>query len=124
MKSLRELYRVGRGPSSSHTMGPQRASKLYLSQHGDAKSFRVTLYGSLAATGKGHMTDIAIQDVLSPVAPVKIVWKPEEFLDFHPNAMMFETDKGEHWTVYSVGGGALSEGNNPTGILPESTNVY
>lgn len=124
MKSLRELYRVGRGPSSSHTMGPQRASKLYLSQHGDAKSFRVTLYGSLAATGKGHMTDIAIQDVLSPVAPVKIVWKPEEFLDFHPNAMMFETDKGEPWTVYSVGGGALSEGNNPTGILPESTNVY
>ena len=76
MKSLRYLYRIGKGPSSSHTMGPQKAAKLYLSKHPDAKHFRVTLYGSLAATGKGHMTDTAITEILQQVAPVEIVWKP------------------------------------------------
>ena len=124
MKSLREIYRIGKGPSSSHTMGPQKAAQAYLTKHPEAKSFRVTLYGSLAATGKGHMTDVAINDVLCPTAPVDIVWKPREFLDFHPNAMKFETDKGEPWTVYSVGGGAISEGPHPTGLLPISEDIY
>ena len=64
MKSLREIYRIGKGPSSSHTMGPQKAAQLYLNQHPEAEAFRVTLYGSLAATGKGHMTDVAIKEVL------------------------------------------------------------
>ena len=113
MKSLKELYRIGKGPSSSHTMGPQKAAQIFVAGHRDAKSFKVTLYGSLAATGKGHMTDVAITDVLKPVAPVEIVWKPEVFLPFHPNGMTFtayETDKKEtSWTVYSVGGGALAE---------------
>ena len=132
MKSLRELYRIGKGPSSSHTMGPQKASQIYLKAHPDAKGFRVTLYGSLAATGKGHMTDVAIREVLEPVAPVEIVWKPIERLPFHPNGMKFETITSQNlspspspsgmedtkpsfsntWIVYSVGGGALSEGNN------------
>ena len=124
MKSLRYLYRIGKGPSSSHTMGPQKAAKLYLSKHPDAKRFRVTLYGSLAATGKGHMTDIAITEVLQQVAPVEIVWKPEVFLDFHPNAMMFETEQGDGWTVYSIGGGALSEGDKPSGVLPPAPDIY
>jgi L-serine dehydratase len=124
MKSLRELYRIGKGPSSSHTMGPQKAAQAYLAKHPEANSFRVTLYGSLAATGKGHMTDTAIKDVLSPTAPVDIVWKPSEFLAFHPNAMKFETDKGDPWTVYSVGGGAISEGPNPTGLMPTSGDIY
>lgn len=124
MKSLREIYRIGKGPSSSHTMGPQKAAQFYLAKHPEAKSFRVTLYGSLAATGKGHMTDVAINEVLSPTAPVDIVWKPNEFLEFHPNAMMFETDKGAPWTVYSVGGGAISEGLNPTGLLPIGKDIY
>ncbi len=113
MKSLRQLYRIGKGPSSSHTMGPQKAAKIFVDKHPDAQSFRVTLYGSLAATGKGHMTDVAIQEVLQPVAPVTIDWKPSIFLPYHPNGMKFEYFKGdEHdeWTVYSVGGGALSEG--------------
>ena len=65
MKSLRELFKIGRGPSSSHTMGPMRAAQIFSSEHRDAKSFQVTLYGSLAATGKGHMTDVAIKDELS-----------------------------------------------------------
>ena len=115
MKSLKELFRIGKGPSSSHTMGPQKASQLFLAKHKDAKAFEVTLYGSLAATGKGHMTDVTIEDVLSPVAPVTLVWKPSVFLPFHPNGMSFVAEdangnRSEEWVVYSVGGGALSDG--------------
>lgn len=74
MKSLTELYKIGKGPSSSHTMGPQKAAKIYAKRHPDAHLFDVTLYGSLAATGKGHMTDTAIIEVLSPIATVNIHW--------------------------------------------------
>ena len=66
MKSLKELYRVGKGPSSSHTMGPQRAARLFLKRCDNASLYEVTLYGSLAATGKGHMTDVAIEEVIQP----------------------------------------------------------
>ena len=69
MKSIRELYRIGTGPSSSHTMGPRKAAEIFLGKHPEAKAFQVTLYGSLAATGKGHMTDVAILDTLQPHAP-------------------------------------------------------
>ena len=115
MKSLKELYRIGKGPSSSHTMGPNKAAKDFAERHLDAASFEVTLYGSLAATGKGHMTDVAIIEVLERIAPVSIVWKPEVFLPYHPNGMCFksfdtEGNQTDEWTVYSVGGGALSEG--------------
>ncbi len=115
MKSLKELYRIGKGPSSSHTMGPNKAAKDFAARHKDAASFEVTLYGSLAATGKGHLTDVAIQEVLEPLAPVKIIWSAQTFLPFHPNGMKFvsfdaEGNVTEEWTVYSVGGGALSEG--------------
>ena len=77
MKSIKELYRIGTGPSSSHTMGPRKAAEMFLERHPDAASFKVTLYGSLAATGKGHMTDVAIIDTLQPTAPVEIVWQPK-----------------------------------------------
>lgn len=115
MKSLRELYRIGKGPSSSHTMGPQKAAKIFLEKNPSAKQFKVTLYGSLAATGKGHMTDTAIIEVLSAAAPVVIDWQPSVFLPYHPNGMKFvayaDEDKvADEWTVYSIGGGALSEG--------------
>lgn len=120
MKSLREIYRVGKGPSSSHTMGPQRAAKLFLERCPDAVRYEVTLYGSLAATGKGHMTDVAIEEVLDAQHPVKIIWEPHVFLSFHPNGMKFVGfdalgDIIEEWTVYSVGGGALSEGKGDLG---------
>lgn len=62
MKSIKELYRIGTGPSSSHTMGPRVAANQFLNNHLDADRFEVVLYGSLAATGKGHMTDVAILD--------------------------------------------------------------
>jgi Serine dehydratase beta chain. len=90
MDSIKEIYRIGRGPSSSHTMGPKRAAEQFLSMSEGAVRFEVTLYGSLAATGKGHMTDVAIEDVLAPVAPVQIIWKPDVVLPFHPNGMKFE----------------------------------
>ena len=94
-------------------MAPVRAAQMFLSRNGEAKRFRVTLYGSLAATGKGHMTDAAILGVLQPVAPTEIVWEPKVFLPFHPNGMLFESfgangETMEHWTVYSIGGGTLA----------------
>ena len=114
MKSLKELYRIGIGPSSSHTMGPRNAAEQFLAKHPEAKSFEVTLYGSLAATGKGHMTDTAIIDTLEPHAPLNLIWEPEVFLPFHPNGMLFKSkdENGkvtDEWTVFSVGGGALAE---------------
>lgn len=114
MESIRQIYKIGNGPSSSHTMGPRKAAAEFLQRNPDAASFEVTLYGSLAATGRGHLTDVAILDVLSPVAPTEILWKPEIVLPFHTNGMKFsakdrngaETDS---WTVYSVGGGDILE---------------
>ena len=64
MESLREIYRIGKGPSSSHTMGPEHASKLFLEKNPKASRYLVTLYGSLSKTGKGHMTDQIIIDTL------------------------------------------------------------
>lgn len=114
MKSIKELYRIGHGPSSSHTMGPRIASEIFLKKNPDAKKINVTLYGSLAATGKGHLTDIAILEVLKPHADVSLAWEPRIFLPYHPNGMKFEAFDNENkpideWTVFSVGGGALEE---------------
>lgn len=123
MKTIRELYRIGVGPSSSHTMGPRKAAELYKERHPWAVSFRVTLYGSLSATGKGHMTDRAILDVLDSDR-TEIIWS-KEFLPFHPNGMKFECRKtgddayGETWTVFSVGGGALAEDGENSVASPE-----
>lgn len=124
MESIRDLYRIGYGPSSSHTMGPRRAAELFRQQHPEGARFRITLYGSLAATGKGHMTDAAIYSALSPF-PAEIIWKPDVFLPMHPNGMEFEALDGAgavlaQWRVYSVGGGKLQMENEP----PESKPVY
>ncbi len=120
MESIKRLYKIGLGPSSSHTMGPRKAAEEFLDRHRDASRFEVTLYGSLAATGAGHLTDRAIIDTLEPTAPTTIVWKPEMFLDFHPNGMTLrsfdsegkETDSD---TVFSIGGGDICrEGQSRT----------
>ena len=121
MKSLKELYRIGNGPSSSHTMGPKKAAQLFLEKNPQAAKIVVTLYGSLAATGKGHLTDFAILKVLEPHAPTTIEWLPKTFLPFHPNAMKFDAFDAEgknidSWMVYSVGGGALSDGEKIVGL--------
>jgi L-serine dehydratase len=110
MESIKEIFRIGRGPSSSHTMGPVRAAKRYRQRHPEARSFRVTLYGSLALTGKGHLTDVSVMRELEP-AHVEIIWKKNESKPFHPNALIFEVaDAGQpadSWLVYSVGGGKI-----------------
>ena len=124
MKSLKELYRIGQGPSSSHTMGPRYAAEKYLEKNPYAVTFRVTLYGSLAATGKGHLTDWAINQVLGE-GRTKIVWCPEIVLPYHPNGMKFEAltaagqPMGDPWIVYSVGGGALAEEGKEQNESPE-----
>lgn len=125
MKTLKELFRIGHGPSSSHTMGPRRAAEQYHERHPEAASFKVTLYGSLAATGKGHMTDVAIIEALSPKR-VEIDWQPQTVLSFHTNAMKFEAvdsfgKLSDAWTVYSIGGGALAEDGKP---LSQSPSIY
>jgi L-serine dehydratase len=112
MKTLRMLYRVGRGPSSSHTMAPARAAGVFGRAHPDGVAFRVTLYGSMAATGKGHLTDAAIRDALSP-RPVEFVWRADEDLPLHPCGMRFEAldARGrarDAFDDYSLGGGALA----------------
>lgn len=115
MHSLKELYRIGKGPSSSHTIGPERACKLFLSENKDATSFVVRLFGSLAKTGKGHGTDTVIQSVLPNVTV-------EFDMDSdcpHPNTLdLFAYKNGEKMSemrVYSVGGGAIKiEGREDT----------
>lgn len=121
MKTIREIYRIGYGPSSSHTMGPRKAAEIFAGRTQEAASYVVTLYGSLAATGRGHMTDVAILDVLKNAT---IRWMPDVFLPYHPNGMKFEaldTDGKviDSWTVYSVGGGALEEDGKRGDELPE-----
>lgn len=110
MESLRELYKVGVGPSSSHTMGPQRAAKQILEMYPEAKRFHVDLHGSLALTGKGHLTDYIIEKTFEPI-PVTFSFKSEE-LPFHPNGMIIHVfdDKDEEIRaieVYSIGGGSI-----------------
>ena len=73
MESIREIYKVGKGPSSSHTMGPERAAKLFKSQYPQADTYKVILYGSLSKTGVGHGTDRVLREVLSPL-PTQIVF--------------------------------------------------
>lgn len=111
MESIKEIYKVGHGPSSSHTMGPKKAAERFLAKNKKANRFEVILYGSLAATGKGHLTDFAIEQTFKD-RPLEIIWKPKEFLAKHPNAMNFKAfDENENilndWTSYSIGGGAL-----------------
>ena len=127
MKSIKNIYKIGKGPSSSHTMGPFKAVRHYLEHHSDTDHLHVTLYGSLAATGKGHLTDWAIEEAFSTwkwteketleckdkrCGDVVIEWKHKETLQVHPNGMKiasvnFDGDIYDRWTYYSVGGGDI-----------------
>ena len=93
-------------------MGPKKASIKIRNEYHNAAAYRVTLYGSLAATGKGHLTDLAIHEVFEGVAPVEIVWCAQKYLPYHPNAMKFEMLDGEgnvtdSQVIYSIGGGTI-----------------
>jgi len=119
MESIRQLYRIGQGPSSSHTMGPAAAASRFRQTVPNAARYRVILYGSLAATGRGHLTDRALEQALAP-CPVAIDWRPDELLPLHPNGMRFEAFGSDgqllgDWEVYSVGGGALRDRKGAVG---------
>ena len=110
MKSLVELYKIGRGPSSSHTMGPERACKDFLKNHTDIESVQVYLYGSLAKTGKGHGTDRVIEKTLAPL-PCEVIFDFDKADIPHPNTMEivgFKQDvEAVRVKVMSVGGGSI-----------------
>ncbi len=126
METIKKIYKSGLGPSSSHTMGPHRAATMFAARtKNTATRYRVTLYGSLAATGRGHHTDMAITRGLAP-KEVEILWRADIVKPFHTNGMLFEAldaDGGvvDQWLVYSIGGGYLAteEGEVPLGITPE-----
>ncbi len=110
MESLRELYKIGHGPSSSHTMGPTKAAGLFRDKYPDATRFKAILQGSLAKTGKGHRTDYCIIDAFYPVeCEVEFDIKTDEL--YHPNTLILEAYRGAKrlgaWEVYSVGGGSI-----------------
>ena len=125
MKSIRDIYKIGKGPSSSHTMGPERASKLFKSQYPEADSYKVILYGSLSKTGVGHGTDRVICQVLSP-APTEIVFSTEELENAHPNTMdlIAIKDGAEIGSlrVESIGGGDIRIPGQPGAV--EAPEVY
>ncbi len=110
MKSIREIYKIGKGPSSSHTMGPERAARVFLDRYPEADAFRVTLYGSLSKTGVGHGTDRVLLDTLGE-ARTQVIFSQESWEGMHPNTMDFlalcngrEIGK---LRVESVGGGDI-----------------
>ena len=116
MKSIREIYKIGRGPSSSHTIGPERAAGIFLKEYGDADAFKVKLYGSLSMTGKGHGTDRVITETLSPV-PVEISFEQDMPADVtHPNTMDFYALKDGveigYMRALSIGGGDIRIAEN------------
>lgn len=95
-------------------MGPRRAAIRFSEANPSSAKYEVTLFGSLAATGKGHLTDTAIMDVLQPIAPTEIIWRPETVLPFHTNGMNFKSfdasgKETASWTAYSIGGGDIVE---------------
>ena len=111
MKSIQDIYKIGKGPSSSHTMGPQRAAALFRAEHPDAEAYRVVLYGSLAKTGTGHGTDRVLRETLSPV-PTEVIFAEEDPADLrHPNTLdLYAVEKGVEspaMRVESVGGGDI-----------------
>lgn len=122
MQSIREIYKIGRGPSSSHTMGPEKAAKVFLEKYKNAESYKVILYGSLAKTGKGHHTDLAINSVLG-AERTEIVFDTETVDLPHENTMDFFAYSGGEEIGYmralSVGGGDISVDGLPSVTPPE-----
>lgn len=144
MKSVKDIYKIGKGPSSSHTMGPFKAVRNYLENHPETDRLHVVLYGSLAATGKGHLTDKAIEEAFHTwkwtekeslensskrAGEVTIEWMPKENLQVHPNGMKISSinsdgDQYDKWTYYSIGGGDIICMENPIENGEEGAEVY
>ncbi len=129
MKSIRDIYKVGKGPSSSHTMGPAKAMSVFISENPEAESYKVILYGSLADTGKGHGTDVAISKVAGEKS-VKIIFNTEKEDLPHENTMdIFALDREgkeiSSMRVLSIGGGDIKivgrQEDPATNVYPETS---
>lgn len=122
MKTLRELYKIGNGPSSSHTMGPKRAAEWFKDKNPEANRFDIYLYGSLAFTGKGHLTDKIIKETLNPIK-TNIIFDTKFVCDKHPNTMDLiaykDDQKISQARVYSVGGGVIEVEGQKRAIVPD-----
>jgi len=124
MTSIKEIYKIGRGPSSSHTIGPERACKIFSEQNTDADGFKAILFGSLAKTGKGHGTDTVIVKTFAPT-PCEIEFNIDDDNISHPNTMVLIAFKNgvelARTRVFSIGGGYIEFEN----MSPEKIeNVY
>lgn len=125
MQSIRDIYKIGKGPSSSHTMGPAKAAAIFRRDTPEADAYQVFLYGSLAKTGKGHGTDRAVMETLAPV-PTEVIFSQEEPEEFkHPNTLDFAALKGgeefARQRFYSIGGGDLMIEGQPEPKKAEET---
>ena len=124
MKSIKEIYKIGKGPSSSHTMGPERAAEYFKTQYPQADAFQVILYGSLSKTGVGHGTDRVIRQTLSP-QPTEIIFSNEELPQCHPNTLdLIAFQNGRKigdLRVESIGGGDI---RIPGQSVLETPDVY
>ena len=126
MKSIREIYKIGKGPSSSHTMGPERAAKLFLKRCPQAERFQVILYGSLNKTGIGHGTDNVLKETLGPER-TEIIYSSSEWQGMHPNTLDFKGFTGDHEVgflrVESVGGGDIRIPGEPSAAAGEEVYI-
>ena len=126
IESIFETFKTGAGPSSSHSIGPQRATRLFLAQLNQTPArVRVTLFGSLAETGRGHLTDKTIEKALGDI-PGEVVWDTTTPTPHHPNTLTFEAFDAagrldRSWTAYSVGGGSLADARGPVNAAPVVT---
>ena len=128
MKSIKDIYKIGKGPSSSHTMGPAKAMGIFVNENPDADSYEVTLYGSLSDTGRGHGTDVAIESMCDG-KPVEIIFNSKDRNLPHENTMdifaIQDGKKSEPMRVLSVGGGDIQivgrETHGINNIYPETT---
>lgn len=122
MQSLQELYKIGNGPSSSHTMGPKRATEMFKNKYQNADKFKVILYGSLAMTGKGHLTDYIISKTLEGYK-VEIEFDTQTECKVHPNTFDISAYKEgvllDTWTIYSVGGGTFKIADEKETIIED-----
>lgn len=126
MQSLLELYKIGNGPSSSHTMGPKRATEKFKNQYPEADKFKIILYGSLALTGKGHLTDYIIKNTLEGYN-TEIIFDTQTPCNIHPNTFDISAYKNnvllDTWRIYSVGGGTFKiegeESTNCNDVYPQ-----
>lgn len=128
MKSIRDIYKIGTGPSSSHTMGPVAAAKLFKEENPDADYIKVMLYGSLSKTGRGHGTDRAVKAELSPIES-EVIFSDTDPEDMrHPNTMDFFAYRNGKQTasirVLSIGGGDIEVEGRKTSDKSDADEVY